>query len=190
MHGYLLLTVLLIGAVQTPVAESAPIDSDSILASSSNNGQFQRNELQKMLIEALFNSTDNFYLIKNAFQQEPGVHKICIPVRYSVTCTDQQPEDSDKDLDHFFNCTNGYTWGTIWTEFDTKTIAGNLLIYFASNGFSVFGFDWGGACDTDDVKSLLNTTTVLVLTVPSLSCSEKDLQLVLLYITTLVSSDA
>ena len=41
-------------------------------------GLYSQSELERILMNATFNSTDNFYIIKNAFQPEPGSHKICI----------------------------------------------------------------------------------------------------------------
>ena len=187
MYGYILLTVCVLGTVQTPdgapVLPPMPADGDFI------DPYLWQGVLKRILIEAIFNVTDNFYTIRNAFQPQPGVHKICIPVTYSIEyiyCTDQ----FDQDIN---NCTIDYEQSIIWTEFDTMDTAGNIVFKFASSGFSVFGFDWAGACDTDldsgtstlylylNATSLLSNDTDL-----AIHQYETDLLQTLLYITTLV----
>ena len=182
MRGYLFLTVLIIGAIQTPDVDGAPVGSDTAaFFESSNSSRYQRGALQRILIEAIFNVTDTVYTIKDAFLPQPGIHKICIPVTYNITCTNQ----SELDQDCFLNCTTGYDVSMIWTEFDSTDTAGQLLFKFASSGFSVLGFDWAGACDLSEFS-----TATLELTVPSkaLPCNNTDhLLQALEYMTTLVS---
>ena len=191
MRGYLFLTVLIIGAIQTPDVDGAPMGSDTAaFFESSSSSRYQRGALQRILIDAIFNVTDNFYAIKDAFQPQPGIHKICIPVTYNITCANQS-----EDQECVLNCTTGYNIIMLitWTEFDSTDTAGNILFYFASNGFSVFGFDWSSACD------IYESRTILELTLPSLPCNDTksdvllnytdqtELQLALQYVTTLVS---
>ena len=116
MRGYLLLvSAFIIGAIQTctPVAECAPVGERSTAetfvteSESPSSSHFHRSELQRILVDAIFNFTDNFYTIKRAFQPEPGKLKICIPVTYNIICTDQ-PDNVNEDESCFINCTTGY----------------------------------------------------------------------------------
>ena len=191
MYSYLLPTVLvlLIGTgiqIPWPAAEGAPV---TFAESSSSDSQYQRSALHKILNDAIFNSTDNFYIIKRAFQVEQGVHKICIPVTYNVTCTNQSVVYYDHDLNCIFNCTTGYNVTIIWTEFDTKNIAGKAILHYASDGFSVFGFDWTGACDV--VSSVVTLKLTVMASILQDLCNDTDqmdpdLLQALQYITTLV----
>ena len=188
MYGYLLLAVLALGAIQT--SDGAPVGSRTRTVSfvdadfePTNTSQCQQNQLLGILVETIFNFTDNFYAIRNAFQPQPGVHKICIPIAYDIICANQSDHD---DQDYIINCTTGYQQSIIWTEFDTTDTAGNIVFSFASSGFSVFGFDWAGACDTESSTILhieLSSTTSLLCN----STDQVELLQALLYITTLVS---
>lgn len=186
MYGHFLLAILLLGTIQTsdgaPVGFRMPRDIDHIFEPTNRStSQCQQSELQMILIEAIFNFRDNFYAIRNAFQPQPGVHKICIPVSYVVTCIDQSNQDS------IINCAAGYQQSMIWTEFDTTDTAGNIVFELASSGFSVFGFDWAGACVTELTSG---TILYLELNTTSLPCNgtdQMDLLQTLRYITTMVS---
>ena len=191
-----LLTVRVLGAFLT--SDGAPVGSrmpptgsfvndnvDRLTDESTNTNQCQQSELQMILIEAIFSFTNNFYAIRNGFQPQPGVHKICIPVTYYIFCT--LSDQSDQDSINIINCTTGYQQSIIWTEFDTTDTAGSTVFAFALSGFSVFGFDWAGACDTSDFNSV---PVLLLLNTTSLFCNgtdQIDLQQTLLSITTLVS---
>ena len=182
---YLLLTAVIIAS--TSHADAAPIGSWMTIYESSSNPYDERSTLEKILMNATFNSTDNFHIIKKAFQPRPGTHKICIPITFNITYSDQ-PECYDTD-----NYTSGfYTKSVLWTEFDTADFAGKVLLYFALSDLNVFGFDWAGACDLDiDNYGMVNDSAQIInLVVPSLSCNdtnlESEIHLSLLYLTTLV----
>lgn len=134
-------------------------------------------EISKILRDSIFNSTDNFYAIKKAFQPQPGSHKICITIAFNVTFVDQ--------------CTSKYL--VFWTEFDITNMAGKLLVYFASSDFYVVGFDWAGACDDleQSVGGTYTSVPTIYLVIPaSFSCNDTEVQSYihwsLLYLTKLV----
>lgn len=189
MFVFYLLAFILIG---TSYVDTAPISS------SVANNPDQNNEVKRILKDAMFNSTDNFYIIKKVFQVQPGTHKICISIAYNITCDDQPKCKNPDSLGA--KCTSGYYQPVLWAEFDPSDLAGGLLFFFASNGFTVFGFDWADACDIPELlynseanldHSAINFPT-LNLVVPSLPCSnstalESEINQTLLYLTILVS---
>ena len=99
-------------------------------------------ELDQILEEALLNDTENLVKIKNAFAEIPEVVKVCLPFNYTIFCEDDGCENKTT-----FNCSNGYSASFIWTSFDPYDLTGSLLLVMANFNWTVFGFDWGGACD-------------------------------------------
>ena len=175
---YIVSTVI---SIQTDAAPAGPRST----AYMSSNSQFHQSALEWVLKDAIFNSTDNFYTIRKAFQPQQGTHKLCIPIAYNITCTNQEECDSKSSS---FNCTSGYYFPVIWTEFDTTDAAGKL-IYFALVGLGVLGFDWAGTCDVPEDPDGDSWTSVptLDLAIPQLPCDMESLNHTLLYITTMVS---
>ena len=158
--------------------------------SSINQYQKSRNAIEEILFDTIFNSTDNSRIVKRTFREQPGTHKICILLAYNVTCdedSDISPQCNESDP----QCILGL-YNILWTEFDTSDTAGTLLLYLASDGFSVFGFEWAGACDLlQDDSNAANLSLVL----PSSLCNgnqsdidlKEEIMSSLIYITTLVS---
>ena len=162
---------------------------------SSYSSPHKQSTVERILNNAMFNSTDNFYTIKRAFQSQPGTHKICIPVVFNFTCSNQS-ECGDIDAENYNCSSSGFYKSVLWTEIDTADTAGKLLLYFASSNLNVFGFDWAGACDvpTELVYEPANGYSVptIKLVVPgSFLCGnytiiDSEVQRSLLYLTTLV----
>ncbi len=155
--------VLSVGAVMTPSATESSDDDDT---------------LQTMLNEGLLNNTQNLEKIRAAFEVEPGAVKICVPLTYNITCTDQ--EDCDNEATSF-NCTNGYTTTFIWTKYNTNSISGSFLFFYASGNFDVLGFEWSGACDVlpnlptgPNRRNQRRPGPVLDIKIPSLLCSNRN----------------
>ena len=158
--------------------------------SSINQYQESSNAIEEILFDTIFNSTDNSRIVKRTFREQPGTHKICTLVAYNVTCdedSDISPQCNESDP----QCILGL-YNILWTEFDSSDTAGTLLLYLASNGFSVLGFEWAGACDLlQDDSNAANLSLVL----PSSLCNgnqsdidlKEEIMLSLIYITTLVS---
>ena len=180
----MLLTVLIVlSASYSNAAPPGWITTPPTTSTSS----LEQGTVARILNNATFNSTDNFYAIKKAFQLQPGTHKICILIAFNITCTDHDQPKCDTEN----NCTSGFYKSVLWTEFDTADIAGKLMLYFASSDLNVFGFDWAGACEVSlrDPESIDRVPSIN-LVVPSLLCNdtslESEIDQSLLYITTLV----
>lgn len=136
----------------------------------------QEFELRQALIAGIFNNTRNIYVIKKTFKS--GTNKICIPISYNISWFDQE------ECNYYLTSTFESTY--IWTSFDMGSSAGQLMYFFATNNYPVFGFDWSGACDIDHE---ISATSVPVLQISSvtLPCKNYTLIAALEYITTLVS---
>ena len=117
-----------------------------------------QDEVDEILKEGLLNNTNNIDKIKTAFEVKSGQVKICVPLNYTIFCTEEECGD--------FNCSSGYSYSSrsIWTNFDTSTLAGAFLFDFASLDWTVFGFEWAGACDLS-----IENTPVLNISVSSLA---------------------
>ena len=177
------LIVLII--LSTSYSNAAPV---GWMTTASSSSPHEQGTVARILNNATFNSTDNFYTIKKVFQPQPGTHKICIPIAFNITCTDMPKCDN---IDTENNCTSGFYKSMLWTEFDTADIAGKLMLYFASSDLNVFGFDWAGACEVPVRESNdYDSEPSINLVVPSLLCNdtnlESEIHQSLLYITTLV----
>ncbi len=150
---FLLLVLLCVGAHTAPTRElgevDPPADDDPTLS--------------QILEEGLLNNTQNLEKIIAAFEVKPGAVKICVPLTYTLTHTDQ--EDCDNETTSF-NCTNGCTTRFTWTNFDANYFSGYFLFTYASENLEVFGFEWAGACDIS-----VNNTLTLTITIPSLPCT-------------------
>ena len=176
---YLLVFML----VSMSYIDAAPTRWESVA-----NNPYQQSEVERILKDAIFNTTENFYVIKKAFQAQPGSHKICIPIVYNITCA----ECEDSLTDNLGpKCTSGYYVPVLWVEFDASDTASKLLLFFATSGFTVFGFDWADACDIPTGKSF-NLSTVSLPTLDLvIACNdtmlESELNQTLVYLTTLVS---
>lgn len=186
---YHLLTVLIIFGTSYSLTTAAPVGWTTT-SSYSSTPQRPHSIIEMILNNAIFNSTDNFYTIKKTFQVQPGIHKICIPIDFNISCANQS-ECSDVEVEK--NCTSGFYKSVLWTEFDTTDIAGRLMLYFASSNLNVFGFDWAGACENPiDVQEQSNISTPIINLVVSASflCSntsiESEIHDALIYLTTLV----
>ncbi len=146
---FLLLVLLCVGAHTAPTRElgevDPPADDDPTLS--------------KILEEGLLNNTQNLETIRAAFKVEPGAVKICVPLTYSINCTDQ--EDCDNETTSF-NCTNGYTTTFTWTNFDVTSFSGKFLFAYASENLEVFGFEWAGACDVSVTNTLTLNTSLYI----------------------------
>ena len=92
--------------------------------------------LRKILEEGLLNNTQNLETIRAAFEVEPGAVKICVPLTYNITCTDQ--EDCVNETTSF-NCTNGCTTRFTWTNLDVKYLSGYILFAYASDNLVLNG---------------------------------------------------
>ena len=178
-YSYQLLAVLII--VDASYSNAAPMGWTT---AAPNGSPHEQSTVERVLNNATFNSTDNFYTIKRAFQPQPGSHKICIPINFHITCDSAECDDTHPEN----NCSPEFNASVLWTEFDTGDIAGKLMLYFASSDFNVLGFDWAGACDVPDYHN--DSVPTLNLVVPSLVCNntilESEIQQSLLYLTTLV----
>ena len=113
-----------------------------------------QDEVDEILKEGLLNNTNNIDKIKTAFEVKSGQVKICVPLNYTIFCAKEECGD----------CSSGYSYSSIWTNFDTSTLAGGFLFDFASLNWTVFGFEWAGACDLR-----IENTPVLNISVSSLA---------------------
>ena len=181
---YNLLITVLITTGTGLHTNAAPVGRTTVGTSDSN--YYNQGALEKMLMDATFNS-DNFYTIRKAFQPQPGTHKICIPVTFNVTCADQLECEVDD------NCTSGFCESVLWTEFNVTDTAGKVLFYFAVNNLNIFGFDWAGACDAN-LDLDIEHTAIIDLNLTSLSCTntsiQSEIRQLLLYLATLVRNSA
>ena len=117
-----------------------------------------QDEVDEILKEGLLNNTNNIDKIKTAFEVKSGQVKICVPLKYTIFCAEEECGD--------FNCSSGYSYTSIWTSFDAspRTLAGGFLFDFALLNWTVFGFEWAGACDLS-----IENTPVLNISVSSLA---------------------
>ena len=102
---------------------------------------------QEDLKTALMNNSENLERIRSAFTLELDEVNLCISVNYIISCTDQSLCQLAE-----LNCTeNNCSIWFAWTSFDTHSLSGSFLFYFAGLHASLLlqipGFDWGGACD-------------------------------------------
>lgn len=154
-----LLLVLLVvlcseGVLTAPVMEEKESEGSgcSALHSCDDNTFFNETlSTQEDLKDALVNNSENLEKIKFAFTLKPDEVKLCITVNYTITCTDKTRCQVD--------CENNCYIQFIWTSFDTFSLSGSFLYYFAGfhvtfMGFEIPGFEWGEACDLN--KNILN----------------------------------
>ena len=160
-----------------------------------NNGSLQ-DELRSTLLTGIFGEASNNRTILKSYTS--GTSKICIPITFSITCTDQMA-CTPNETDH--GCSSGFNSTFVWTKFNSSRLSGKVLLYFASMDATMPimpGFEWSEACDldytysTDTNNYTLSTESVPVLnvTVISLPCTSAngaDLFDALQYLTTLVS---
>lgn len=175
---------------------SAPLSSTRI--NSKNEERVRpsndlQEEIQQIILNGITNNTKSVQTIKRLFKQ--GTNKICTPITYQITCTDQ-PECENGTTSMV--CETGYISTFIWTKFNNEDLPGQILFIFTSTKSTVPGFDWGGACVIDyQYNSVYNNYTMLTDNVPvldirvsALPCmdnSSSEVYESLHYITTLVS---
>lgn len=189
-HVSVLVIALVLFSVQVNTAPLAGVLDSQELDDNSTGS-----ELRQALIDGLYkmNNTKNINAIKKTFR--PGTNKICIPITYNISCTNQTWCEDDDNFS--LNCTEeGLSFTYVWTDFDISKQSGQILYFFATDAFPVLGFDWDNACPikyyeaNDTSREFVNTTEVPVLDIfiPSLPCSIENATLfeALKYITTLV----
>ncbi len=157
---FLLIVLLSVGAYTSPTGEPGGINPDIL------------DEVNRVLLEGLLNDSNNLEMIKAAFKAQPGSVKICVPMTYNITCTNQS-YCYDKVTEEF--CTNSYTSSFIWTSFNTQSLSGYFLFFYASTNIDVVGFEWGGACDVySSFLADIKPDPTLNLTISSLPCMDRD----------------
>jgi hypothetical protein len=119
-------------------------------------------EVDQILEEALLNNSQNLAKMEAVFAYSTEYIKVCAPFKYTIFCEDQECTSVTTAK---FRCTDGYNTTTyIWTSFNPHHLAGDILLTTASFNWTVFGFEWGGACDLGE-----SNTPVLNITVSSLA---------------------
>ncbi len=155
---FLLIVLLSVGAYTSPTGEPGGINHDIL------------DEVNRVLLEGLLKDSNNLEMIKAAFKAQPGSVKICVPLTYNITCTNQKDCLYDNEF-----CTNSYTSSFIWTSFNTAFSSGSLLFFYAATNIDMVGFEWGGACDVyTRFLSDIKPDPTLNLTISSLPCMDED----------------
>ena len=80
------------------------------------------------LENALSNSSYALFSIRELFFPSVGRSPLCTPIIYELTCTTPQ------------------NYSFLWTQYDSRTIVGQILVSFAYYGVTLRGFDWENSC--------------------------------------------
>lgn len=105
----------------------------------------KQHDLDEMLEEALLSNAQNVDKITKAFYTKQEYLKVCAPFNYIINCT--RREECANTTTATFTCADGYSSTFVWTSFDPYSFTGTFLLFTAQFNWTVFGFEWGGACD-------------------------------------------
>ena len=121
-------------------------------------------ELYEILKKGLLNDPENLQKMGEKFTFSPNEQKLCIHVNYTIICTGDQEERCDNSTS-YFNCSalTPLSINSTWLSFDSSTLTGGLLIWYAYLDLEMLGLNWGGACDLSP-----EATLYLSINVPSL----------------------
>ena len=179
LKGALLLAATLSCAVclSIPKHQQAACDDEKLSKKETSDYQVHR-----LLINALYDNTENIFNIKQGgFQLTSASKIVCIPVTYKIICTNHS-------LENRLMCgsIDKIGWSFLWTSFDSSDTLGSIFLHYAVGGLRVFGFEWENECNA--YQTPVNVT-LLVPTIPYASGDDNinvTLCKTLKYITTLV----
>ena len=124
-------------------------------------------ELEYALVNSAVNqSIPNLYVLVETFFPIEHLEPICLPVTYNLHC-DTQTICSTGDC---IDCTtSNYNASFLWTEYDTTSTIGKILLSYAWSGIELLGFsNWEETC-------VFKYETTLQLNVTNLTYADRDI---------------
>lgn len=121
------------------------------------------------LVSALGNNSHAHFILRELYFPSIGQSPICTPIKYELICDGSSPQN----------------FSFLWTEYDTSTYIGQILVSFAYYGVIVRGFDWEESCRFFQNDQQSSPVPVLKLNLGD--CSNQELQAQLVHFTAAVS---
>ena len=87
-------------------------------------------DLNNQFVDALKNNSFALFTLRELFFPSVGVSPLCTPIIYEITC------DNSSTLNFSF----------LWTQYDSQSLVGQILISSAYYGIVLKGFDWESSC--------------------------------------------
>ena len=123
-------------------------------------------ELEYALLNSVINQTvPNLYVLANTFFPIEHLEPICLPVTYHLDCDTLNICSSGDCID----CTtSNFNASFLWTEYDTTSAIGKILLSYAKSGIELLGFsNWEETC-------VFGYQTSLQLNVTNLTYADRD----------------
>ena len=141
-----MLLLLLVLALLGEGVHMAPLPANETAEDDGDNDAIQ-DQLDQLLKDAMLNDAENVKKIADRFNLTHYEQILCISVRYTLTCTEEEECDNATSK---LDCSNGHMSERIWLSFDPDTTSGKYLLHYAVQNWEVLGLDWQGACDLSD----------------------------------------
>lgn len=105
-------------------------------------------DLHNQFVDALNNNSFALFTLRELFFPSVGTSPLCTPIIYEITCDDS----SSRNLTY------------LWTQYNSQSLVGQILISSAYYGIVLRGFDWESSC------WFFRDTAVLRLNMDELNC--------------------